>query len=100
MVTRNEYLGILGAQRQTVISRLGESETSGSRGRPRGRRRPIRVLVEFGLNVVLRGTTDIEVRGVVGVAVPAEVTGVGLPRRRVGGLELREQRIRPRWRQV
>ena len=51
------------------------------------------VLVELGLDVVLRGTADVEIRGVVGVADPAEVSCVGFARGGVGGLELGQQRV-------
>ena len=73
--------------------RLGQAQATGARRRARGGRGRARVLVQLGLDVVLGRTAHVEVRGVVGVADPAEVIRVGLAGGRVGGLELGQQGV-------
>ena len=93
VVARHEHLRVLIPQRERGVVALGQPQAARSRRGPRGGRDRAGVLVQLRLDVVLRRAAHVQVRRVVGVADPAEVVGVGLAGRRVGGLELRGQRV-------
>ena len=94
VVARYEHLRVVVAVGVADIGRRGQAETAGAGYRSRCSRRIAGVLVQLGLDVVLRRAAHVEVGGVVGVAQPAEVIRVGLAGGEVGRLELRQQGVR------
>ncbi len=93
VVSGHEDLRVLVAERLARVGAAGDPEAAGARGAARLGRRPAGVLVQLRLDVVLRRAAHVQVRGVVGVAQPAEVVGVGLAGGRVGLLELGQHRV-------
>ena len=96
MLAGHKHAWVLRTERCGRIARRGQSKPARSRRRAWRGRRPDRVLLDLGLDVVLRRAALVEVRVIPRVVDPAKRRRVRLARRGVRFLELGQQRIAPR----